>query len=124
MAEGRPGATLSGLKIQFQGRERPAASLAPPPAVLWADLRSGTPSVAPAACDDVLNRNESDMPKMKSKGSVKSRFRVTKKGKVKCSKPFRGHQHAIHNGKEKRALRKSLVIDGTWARLIRKMLGA
>ncbi len=64
------------------------------------------------------------MPKMKSKGSVKSRFRVTKKGKVRCSKPARGHMHAIHNGKEKRALRKSLVIDGTWARLIRKMLGA
>lgn len=64
------------------------------------------------------------MPKMKSKGSVKSRFRVTKNGKVKRSKPFRGHQHAIHNGKERRSLRKAIVIEGTWARLIKKMLGA
>ena len=65
-----------------------------------------------------------DMPKMKSKGSVKGRFRVTKSGKVKCSKPGRGHMHAIHNGKQKRELRRSIVLDGTWARLIRKMMGA
>ncbi len=64
------------------------------------------------------------MPKMKSKGSVKGRFRVTKHGKVTCSRPARGHQHAIHSGKEKRALRKRIVLEGTWARLIRKMMGA
>jgi large subunit ribosomal protein L35 len=62
------------------------------------------------------------MPKMKSKGSVKGRFRVTKSGKVKCSKPGRGHMHAIHNGKEKRALRTQLVIGGTWARILKKMM--
>jgi len=62
------------------------------------------------------------MPKMKSKGSVKGRFRVTKTGKVKCSKPFRGHMHAIHNGKDKRNLRRSIVLTGTWAKLIRNML--
>jgi large subunit ribosomal protein L35 len=64
------------------------------------------------------------MPKMKSKGAVKRRFKVTKHGKVLCSKPFRGHMHAIHNGKERRSLRRSIVIEGTWARLIKKMLGA
>ncbi|MFT5289186.1 MAG: large subunit ribosomal protein L35 [Planctomycetota bacterium] len=64
------------------------------------------------------------MPKMKSKGSVKNRFRVTKSGKVKCNRPSRGHMHAIHNGKQKRHMRDGLVISGTWARLIRKMLGA
>ncbi len=62
------------------------------------------------------------MPKMKSKGSVKGRFKITKSGKVRCSRPARGHMHAIHNGKERRALRKDIVLDGTWARLIRKML--
>ena len=63
------------------------------------------------------------MPKAKSKGSVKKRFRVTKSGKVKCSRPFRGHMHAIHTGRQRRALRRALVIEGVWARLIRNMIG-
>jgi large subunit ribosomal protein L35 len=62
------------------------------------------------------------MPKMKTRGSVKRRFRVTKNGKVKCSKPFRGHMHAIHNGKDRRSLRRAIVIEGTWARLLKKMM--
>lgn len=64
------------------------------------------------------------MPKMKSKGSVKGRFKVTKHGKVTCSRPFRGHMHAIHSGKQRRELRRTMVLEGTWARLIRNMLRA
>ena len=64
------------------------------------------------------------MPKAKSKGSVKKRFRVSKNGKVLCSKPFRGHMHAIHTGMERRTLRRSLVIEGVWARLIKNMMGS
>ena len=63
------------------------------------------------------------MPKMKSKGAVKGRFRVTKSGKVKCSRPARGHMHATKNGKERRHLRRPLVLDATWSKLIRKMMG-
>ena len=63
------------------------------------------------------------MPKAKSKGSVKKRFRVTKNGKVKCSRPFRGHMHAIHTGRQRRVLRRALVIEGVWARLIKNMIG-
>ena len=33
-------------------------------------------------------------------------------------------QNAIHNGKQRRALRERMVITGTWAKLIKKMLGA
>jgi large subunit ribosomal protein L35 len=62
------------------------------------------------------------MPKMKSKGSVKKRFRITKSGKVKCSKPFRGHMHAIHDGKQRRSLRTAIVLTGTWARLVKNMM--
>ncbi|MEM7306918.1 MAG: bL35 family ribosomal protein [Planctomycetota bacterium] len=62
------------------------------------------------------------MPKIKTKGSVKRRFRVTKNGKVKCSRPFRGHMHAIHNGKERRTLRRAIVLEGAWARLMKKMM--
>ncbi|MAB80653.1 MAG: 50S ribosomal protein L35 [Planctomycetes bacterium] len=64
-----------------------------------------------------------DMPKMKSKGSLKGRFKLTKSGKVRCSRPARGHMHAIHNGKERRSLRKDIIFTGTWARLLRKMMG-
>lgn len=64
------------------------------------------------------------MPKMKSKGSVKKRFRISKSGKVLCSKSGRGHMHAIHNGKQRRTLRKALVLEGVWAKLIRQMMGS
>ena len=64
------------------------------------------------------------MPKAKSKGSVKKRFRVTKHGKVLCSKNARGHMHAHHTGKQRRTLRKAMVIEGVWARLIKSMMGA
>jgi large subunit ribosomal protein L35 len=63
------------------------------------------------------------MPKMKSKGAVKGRFRVTKSGKIKCSRPGRGHMHAKNSAKLSRELRKPIIITGTWAVLMRKMLG-
>ena len=63
------------------------------------------------------------MPKMKSKGAVKKRFRRTKKGKLKCSKPKRGHQHAPKDAKAKRNKRSAIVIEGTWARLLQRMMG-
>ena len=60
---------------------------------------------------------------MKSKGAVKKRFRMTKSGKLKCSRPKRGHQHAPKDAKGKREKRRSLVIEGEWARIIRRMIG-
>jgi large subunit ribosomal protein L35 len=62
------------------------------------------------------------MPKLKSKGAVKKRFKVTKSGKVVGSRPARGHMHATKNGKQARTLREPLVFEGTWARLLRKMI--
>ena len=63
------------------------------------------------------------MPKMKSKGAVKKRFRISKTGKAVCSRPERGHGHAPFNGETSRGLRKPLVLDTTWSNLIRKMMG-
>lgn len=63
------------------------------------------------------------MPKMKSKGAVKKRFRTTKSGKLKSSRPHRGHMHAIKDAKHKRGKRSALVTEGTWARLLMRMLG-
>jgi ribosomal protein L35 len=63
------------------------------------------------------------MPKMKSRGAVKRRFRISKNGKAMCSRSGRGHMHASKNGKARRGKRKRLVIDGTWAVLMRRMMG-
>lgn len=63
------------------------------------------------------------MPKAKTKGSVKKRFRISKSGKVLCSKNARGHMHASKNGRQRRALRKPMVLEGVWAKLIRNMMG-
>lgn len=60
---------------------------------------------------------------MKSRGAVKRRFRISKNGKAMCSRSGRGHMHASKNGKDRRAKRKRLVIDGTWAVLMRRMMG-
>lgn len=64
------------------------------------------------------------MPKMKSKGAVKKRFKITKHGKAVCSKPGRGHMHASFDGKVKRGLRRRLVLNTTWSNLIRRMTEA
>lgn len=64
------------------------------------------------------------MPKMKSKGAVKKRFRITKGGKATCSRPGRGHMHSPFNGEVRRGLRKKIVLDTTWSGLIRRMMGA
>jgi large subunit ribosomal protein L35 len=62
------------------------------------------------------------MPKMKSKGAVKKRFRISKSGKALCSKPGRGHLHAPYNGKTRRGLRRRIVLNKTWSTLIRRMV--
>jgi ribosomal protein L35 len=62
------------------------------------------------------------MPKMKSKGAVKKRFRISKHGKALCSRPGRGHLHAPYGGKTRRTLRRRIVLNTTWSNLIRRMV--
>ncbi len=63
------------------------------------------------------------MPKMKSKGAVKKRFRITKTGKLKSSRPGRGHMHALRDAAHKRGKRAPLIIEGTWAKLLKQAMG-
>ena len=63
------------------------------------------------------------MPKAKSKGAVKKRFKITKSGLAKCSRPARGHMHASKDGHAKRRLRDRIVLDKTWSVLIGRMMG-
>jgi large subunit ribosomal protein L35 len=62
------------------------------------------------------------MPKMKSKSAVTKRFRVTKSGKLKSSRPARGHMHAPRSASSKRGLRSALVTTGKDAQLLRRMM--
>ncbi|MFT4710884.1 MAG: ribosomal protein L35 [Planctomycetota bacterium] len=64
------------------------------------------------------------MPKLKSKGSIKKRFKVTKSGMVVCKRAGGSHYNAHHSGSKRRSLRKKIHLNGTWSRLIRPMLGA
>ena len=64
------------------------------------------------------------MPKMKSKGAVKKRFRVSKNGKVRCSRPARGHLHAPFGGDVRRRLRQQIQLSHTWGVLMKRMMGA
>ncbi len=63
------------------------------------------------------------MPKMKTRSSAKRRFKITKNGKAMCNKTGRGHMHATKNGKQRRNKRKQIILTGTWATLMRRMMG-
>lgn len=63
------------------------------------------------------------MPKMKSKGAVKRRFKVTKSGKVVGNRTQRGHMHASKSAKSRRGNRKPIILEGTWATILRRMMG-
>jgi large subunit ribosomal protein L35 len=62
------------------------------------------------------------MPKNKSKGAVKKRFKITKSGKVRCSRPGRGHMHAAYDGATSRKLRSGLILNKTFGDLIKAMM--
>jgi len=64
------------------------------------------------------------MPKMKSKGAVKKRFRLTKSGRMKCSRPARGHMHASKDAAAKRRLRERILLPPSWGKLMRRMMGS
>ena len=64
------------------------------------------------------------MPKLKSKGDVKKRFKITKSGIAVVSRAGRGHFLATKNGKQGRGLRKQIRLNATWSKIIRPMMGA
>jgi large subunit ribosomal protein L35 len=62
------------------------------------------------------------MPKMKTKRGAAKRFTKTGSGKIKRSKAFTSHILTKKSTKRKRNLRKSGLVDGTNAKVIRKIL--
>jgi large subunit ribosomal protein L35 len=62
------------------------------------------------------------MPKVKTTKSAAKRFKVTKSGKFKRSKSFRGHLKTAKTAKRRRNLRRSLVISESDHKRVRQML--
>ncbi len=51
------------------------------------------------------------MPKMKTKGAVKKRFKVSKKGKISFKKAGKNHLQSKHNRKHNRRQTKESVVS-------------
>ena len=62
------------------------------------------------------------MPKMKSKGSVKKRFKVTASGKIKRRRALHSHILTKKRPERKRRLRTATLISKADARRIRRIL--
>ncbi len=63
------------------------------------------------------------MPKMKTCKAVAKRFRVTATGKVMKRMPGRGHLLSNKSAKRIRRGRKATVLDKSFAKAIRTLLG-
>lgn len=62
------------------------------------------------------------MPKMKTRGSAKKRFKITGTGKILRDKAYHSHILTKKTPKRKRNLRKPIVVDKTNEKSILRML--
>ena len=62
------------------------------------------------------------MPKMKTKGSAKKRFKLTGTGKIKREKAYKSHILTKKTRKTKRNLRQSTLVHKTDEGRVKKML--
>ncbi len=63
------------------------------------------------------------MPKQKTRKSITKRFRVTKKGKVLRRQGFARHLNTKKSKKKKRRLKKTIEVDKSHSKKIKKLLG-
>jgi large subunit ribosomal protein L35 len=62
------------------------------------------------------------MPKLKTNSGAAKRFKKTGTGKIKRSKAYRRHQLSCKTSKQKRHLRRGVVVDPANAKKIAKLL--
>lgn len=62
------------------------------------------------------------MPKLKTKGSVKKRFKVTGSGKIKRGFAFRKHNLTKRSKAMKRSNRGTTILDKSDEKIIRPMM--
>jgi large subunit ribosomal protein L35 len=63
------------------------------------------------------------MPKMKTRSSVRKRYRMTAKGHVKRKKAYTSHILTKKTTKRKRNLRRKAIVHATQEKRLRTMLG-
>ena len=63
------------------------------------------------------------MPKIKSKGILTSRLKITKNGKILRRQSFRRHLKASKSSKRLHNLKKTIELTGFYAKKIRKSTG-
>ena len=73
------------------------------------------------ACSGVVER-KSKMPKMKTKSSVKKRFKVTKTGKVKVAAAGKQHGMIKRSNKFIRNARGTMVLSEPDARIVKQFM--
>jgi len=62
------------------------------------------------------------MPKLKTRKSASKRIKITKKGLLKRFRPGRRHILTKKSSNKKRHLRKSFIIQGMEAKILKKLL--
>lgn len=62
------------------------------------------------------------MPKMKSHGGSKKRFKISGTGKVVRGQAYRDHLHSHKSSAVKRSLRGDKVVNGSDVKTVRKQL--
>ncbi len=62
------------------------------------------------------------MPKMKTNGSAKKRFKITSSGKIKMKHPYASHILTKKSQKRKRNLRKTDYVDQADKKRVLRML--
>ncbi len=61
--------------------------------------------------------------KLKTRKSVVKRFKITKKGKVLRRQGFRGHLNAKKSKKRKRRLKRTVELNDSFAKKVKKRMG-
>ena len=62
------------------------------------------------------------MPKLKTKRSLKKRFKFTKKGKIKRSKAFKSHLLTKKSRRRKRALKRAGIVSREDAKVLKRLM--
>lgn len=62
------------------------------------------------------------MPKLKTNKSVRKRFKLTKKGKLRRSMSGRRHLLTSKSSGRKRRLRRTQIVQGQEAKILKKLL--
>lgn len=62
------------------------------------------------------------MPKMKTNGSAKKRFKILSSGNIKRKKAYKSHILTKKTRKRKRGLRETAIISGVDSTMVKRLL--